>query len=222
VVALPLGAWAVLRPEPTVRVPSFYGLDAPEAGRRLLALGLQPSRSTVTVCEPAGLVVGTTPGPGALVEAGTTVRVRSAVPAEACAGAADRAAAWRFVAFVRGGAPPPFAETVRVVLAGREPAVLPSAAAADPERWAGIRAVARGLDALTRDSAAYPLLVVSTGTPPAQRCGTDRPAAAGEREVLSIAVVPRSDREEPCPLTVDLYRDRDAVVDAVVVYPAGG
>lgn len=214
------GLWWVLRPPPPITVPSFYALDASAAGDQLRALGLRASLQTVPVCEPGALVVGTTPGAGERVEAGTSVRLRSAVPpgGEPCRESLERAEAWDFVHFVLGGPAPAFDDTVFVVLDGREPAVLPAAAAADSERWAGIGAIARSVDDLTRGIAAYPLLVVSTGVPPPEQCGIARPASAGQRKTLRLQVVPRRAERELCPLTVDLYRDADDVIDAVVIY----
>lgn len=223
VVALPLAAWVVLRPGPTVAVPSFFGRDASAAGDALRTAGLVADRAPVRVCEPAGLVLGSEPGAGSRVETGSTVRLRvSGAPGRSCPDQRDRTAAWAFLGFVRGGPPPAFDDTVYVVLDGREPAVLPRAAVLDPERWAGIRAVARDLDALTGGAGSYPLLLAGTATPPAEQCGTPRPAAAGDREALRLTVLARGGGREPCPLRVDLYRDSAGTIDAVVVYSAGG
>ncbi|WP_296605598.1 PASTA domain-containing protein [Nocardioides sp.] len=62
------------------RMPDLVGLDSAEAGRRLGELGLGSTWDTVTVrCEARpGSVVRQAPTAGAVITAGTTVRVRTA------------------------------------------------------------------------------------------------------------------------------------------------
>ena len=80
---LALVAWALLAtgvislPQPPISVPSVTGLDVPTARSRLGEVGLLlkrgPSRFSETA--PAGSVVDQLPGPGALVQPGTTIVV---------------------------------------------------------------------------------------------------------------------------------------------------
>jgi hypothetical protein len=209
-------AYALTRPPQQVSVPSLFALSAEQASAALRGAGLEATYDSAPTCEPTGLVVGSRPTSSQTVDEGSTVAVRVAgSPDPLCSPSPDRTDAWRFVSFVRGGPAPRFDDTVYVVLDGREPAVLPRAAVVDPARWMGIEAVRRVVDA----PAATPLrLTTSTGVPPAQQCGTPRPADAGERPTLRLQVAPRRPPAPRCPLTVDLYRDSQGVIDAVVVY----
>lgn len=217
-----LGWWWTRPPEQVV-VPSAFALDASGAAAALDRAGLQARISTTVSCEPEGLVVGSSPPAGAEVDTGSTVELTTAVPPVPECAETDRAAAWAFLRFVRGGPAPRLAPTVYVIYDGRDPAVLPAAAAADPQRWASIQDVADAAARTPRgatDASGLPTLVVTSGTPPPEQCGTARPASAGERPTLRLQLLTTAD--ERCPLTVDLYRSADRVIDAVVVYPAGG
>lgn len=209
--------WWQTRPPEQVTVPSAFALDAPEARAVLRRAGLESEVRTAPVCEPPGLVVGSVPPAGSVVDVGSRVELRSAAsPDGPCPDLAERSEAWAFLRFTRGGPAPRFDDTVFVVLNSRQPAVLPAAAAVDPERWEGIQDVTDVASRLPTGGAGAPRLTVSAGVPPPTTCGFPRPPAAGRRATLRLQL---STAGAPgCPFTVDLYRDSSGVIDAVVIY----
>lgn len=211
--------WWQTRPPEQVTVPSTFAFDAPHARAVLRRAGVGSGVRTVPLCEPPGLVVGSTPPAGSVVDVDSRVVLGSVVsPDGPCPGLAERSEAWAFLAFTRGGSPPRFDDTVFVVLDGRDPAVLPAAAAVDPARWEGIQDVADEASRLPTDGSTLPRLSVRVGEPPARTCGIPRPASAGARETLRLQLSTAPAGTVDCPFTVDLYRDRDGVIDAVVIY----
>jgi hypothetical protein len=75
--------------------------------------------------------------------------------------------------------------------------------------------------ARTATSTGLPVLTVTEGTPPERTCGHPRPPGAAERTALRLQVDARTPGQgSGCPLTVDLYRDSERVIDAVVIYSA--
>jgi hypothetical protein len=95
-------------------------------------------------------------------------------------------------------------------------------AAEDSPRWEALRALVAGQSAVpAKTLTGQPVLSVTEGLPPASTCGLERPPGAGERTALRLEVDARGpDEERGCPLTVDLYRDSEDVIDAVVIYSA--
>lgn len=207
--------WRALQPPPQVDVPSTFALQSDGAQALLEEAGFEVRVADTGVCEPRGLVVGSSPAPGTSVDTGSTVTLSAAgAPGPACAPSYERIKAWEFLRFARGGPAPAFDDTVFVVYDGREPAVLSRAAAADPARWGPLQRVA---DVAADQGRGTTLRVVSL-VPPATQCGIARPESAGDRRVLRMLVVSAA---AGCPFTVDLYLSGDAEIDAVVVYDAG-
>ncbi len=204
------------RPPEQVVVPSTFSLEADAAAAALREVGLRVEVVDAPVCEPRGLVVGSSPSPGTAVDTGSTVTLTTAGPGRRCAPLDARATAWTFLRFTRGGAAPAFADTVFVVYNGREPAVLSRPAATDPARWAAIQRVADELQGPDQVAPRADLdLRVAQVVPPATQCGFERPASGGTRRVLRLLLV---SGQRTCPLTVDLYRSGAAEIDAVVIY----
>jgi PASTA domain-containing protein len=220
-VAVAVGAALTYRPPPRP-VPSLFALDGTQAQKVLEDQGydvlLRPARS----CEPEGLVLESDPPAGTLVREGATVTVRTAVPSGVFCQAQflARADAWDFVAFALGGEPPPFADTVVLLVFGSPPKTLTGDASAKRDRWG------RAFDLI--DEAAHEAVPTSTGMPalrvdatlpPEVLCGVPRASEGGDRFALRLQIDPLTSRNEGgCPLTIDLYRS-ERVIDTVVVYP---
>ena len=217
-VAVAVGAALTYRPPPQP-VPSLFALDASQAQQLLEDQGydvqLRPARS----CEPEGLVLESDPRPGTRVREGTTITVRTAVPSdEFCQSLyLNRADAWEFVSFALGGDPPPFADTVVLLVPGRAPRTFTGQEASDGDPWD------EAFDLIAR--AAHRAAPTSTGMPslrvaPDLSCNLPRPPETGPRFPLRLQIDARqSPSDLGCPLTIDLYRS-ERVIDTVVVYPA--
>lgn len=223
-VVLAAGTVAVL-PEPPVveTLPSTFGLQAEAAQRRLEQAGYGVRLQPVRACEPLDLVVSTSPPAGARVTAGSTVTVRPArPPGDNClASYPDRSAAWAFVGWVRGGPAPEFTTTVNLVVDGQGPRSVYTGGGVRRESFGPVierLATAFATPAATRNG--LPRLLVTSGPPPLVQCGTPRPAPGNDRSSLRLQVDPTPETEEPCPLTVDLFRYDSGAIDAVVVYSA--
>lgn len=219
VVAAIVGVALTYRPTPEP-VPSLFALTGAQAQTLLESRGYDVSQRLVRTCEPDGLVVTSDPVPGTLLRKGETVVVRTAVPGgsdcEAVFGA--RSDAWAFVQFALGGPAPEFADLVHVVVDRSEDAQLIHRDAVDQARWGGtLREIADAARQTPSTATGMPSLVVSQGVPPRTWCGVPRPAQGGERETLRFEIDPTPDGGG-CPLTVDLYRDSEQVIDSVVVY----
>jgi hypothetical protein len=216
----------VLTQEPAPRpMPSLFGATGEQARAQLEADGYEVLVREVRECEPMGQVVNTDPHAGEPVVEGGLVSVFTAVPSgvqcEAEYGA--RADAWEFLDFALTGArEPAFARTVSVVIDGVEGEPRSGVGAAASERWRALRELIAEQSVLAADtSTGLPLLTVTQGTPPDTTCSTPRPPSAGDRPTLRLQVDSRAPGEElGCPLTIDLYRDSEQVIDGVVIYSA--
>lgn len=214
-----------LLPDPPVveTLPSAFGLPVEEARRGLEQAGYGVRLEPVQACEPLDLVVSTSPGAGARVRAGSTVTVRPArPPGDNClATYPDRSAAWAFVGWVRGGPAPVFTTTVNLVIDGQGPRSVYTGAGVEREAFGPVLerlAAAFATPAPTRNG--LPRLLVTSGPPPLVQCGVRRPAPSNNRSALRLQVDPTPETDEPCPLTVDLFRYDSCEIDAVVVYSA--
>ena len=219
-----VGAALTYRPQPAP-VPSLFGLDGPAAQRLLEDQGYDVVLRPTRACEPEGLVLGSQPATGTLARPGTTVSVRTAIPSGPTCDAeyAARSDAWAFVAFALGeGEAPEFTRTVTVVVDNQDPYRLDRVAAVDRDRWGGLLdRVARAARAPAPTDNGMPRLVVRRDVLPVERCGVRPPPGAGGRPVLRFEVdVRRPDDASGCPLTVDLYRTSDRVIEAVVLHTA--
>jgi hypothetical protein len=221
VVAVAVGAGLTYRPPPRP-VPSLFALDGSEAQRILEEEGydvlLRPARS----CEPEGLVLESDPAPGTRVREGATVTVRTAVPSEVFCQSLflTRADAWDFVSFALGGDAPPFADTVRLSVAGGTPRTFTGQQVADVDRWdEAFDLIAAAAHEAAPTPTGMPALRVQATMPLDEWCGMPRPPGTGQRFTLRLQIDPRPARNDGCPLTIDLYRS-ERVIDTVVVYPA--
>jgi hypothetical protein len=225
-VAIAVAVWAVLadRP-PTEPMPSLFALDGPQAQLLLEQQGYGVELRPASSCEPVGLVVGSDPPGGSLVEKGSTVTVRTSVlvGSQCEQDYPARSAAWAFVQFALGRGPAPeFARTVTVVVNLQDPYALDHVAAVDPDRWGGLFArVARAARATAPTDNGMPHLTVRSNVLPTVLCGVPKPAGTGDRRVLRLEIDSRPAGDSGgCPLTVDLYRSSDHAIDGVVVYTA--
>ena len=209
---------------PTEPMPSLFGTTGAQARALLEDDGYEVIVRERRECEPMGLVVGSDPRAGEPVERGATVSVFTAVPSGPQCETEDsrRADAWEFLAFaIKGDASPRFARTVTVVIDGVEGEPRSGVGAETSDRWSALRALVADQSAVAADTVTgQPALSVTEGVPPAATCGLDRPAGAVDRAALRLEVDARGPDERGCPLTVDLYRDSDRVIDAVVIYSA--
>lgn len=214
-------AFAAVTYEPPPRpLPSLFGYDAERATEVLEEAGLEVDLRQARSCEPLGLVLATEPRVGTVVERGTRVVVRTAVPSDptCLADYAARSQAWRFVAFSRGGDAPAFADSVTVTLDDGEPEEITRAE--DPDRWGrtlDVVEAAASAAAPTRNGMAS--LTVLADVPPTSQCGQRQPETPGERTALRLQIDPaRDDTTSLCPVTVDLFTDEEDLVDAVLVF----
>jgi PASTA domain-containing protein len=222
-VAVAVGVALAYRPPPEP-MPSLFALGGDEAQALLESQGFEVVVRPARACEPQGLVLGSEPAPGDLVQEGATVTVRTAVPSGPTCAAQydDRSEAWRFLGFTRGGPPPEFARTVTVVVDGQDPYTLDHVAAVDPDRWGGLfRRVARVAQAPAPTDNGMPHLTVRSGLLPTTLCGVEKPDGTGDRRVLRLELDSRAEGDtKGCPMTIDLYRTSDQAIDGVVVYTA--
>jgi hypothetical protein len=216
----------VLTQEPAAEpMPSLFGTTGDRAREILESEGYDVVLRERRECEPMGLVIGSDPRAGEPVRAGARVSVFTAVPSgtECLVEYGRRADAWEFLDFaISGRASPSFARTVTVVVDGVEGEKRSGAAAAGSPRWAVLRdLVADHSTVPAATSTGLPVLTVTEGTPPERTCGHPRPPGAAERTALRLQVDARTPGQRSgCPLTVDLYRDSERVIDAVVIYSA--
>jgi hypothetical protein len=220
-VAVAVGVALTYRPPPEP-MPSLFALSGDQAETLLEDQGFEVVVRPARACEPQGLVLGSEPPAGRLVQEGSTVTVRTAVPSGATCEAqyADRSDAWRFVAFALGGPPPEFARTVTVAIDRQYPYILDHEAAVDPDRWASLfQRVARVARSTAPTENGMPHLTVRGNLLPTILCGVPKPGGAGDRRVLRLEIDTRPAGDDAgCPLTIDLYRTEDHAIDAVVVY----
>jgi PASTA domain-containing protein len=220
-VAVAVGFALAYRPPPEP-MPSLFALNGDQAEALLEDHGLEVLIRPARACEPQGLVLGSDPPAGRLVQDGATVTVRTAVPSGPTCDAlyGDRSDAWQFVAFALGGAPPEFARTVTVVVDSQDPYTLDHVAAVDPDRWNGLfRRVARVARATAPTDNGMPRLTVRGNLLPTLLCGVPRPSGTENRRVLRIEIDDRPAGDVAgCPMTIDLYRTVDREIDGVVIY----
>ena len=212
----------VLTQEPAAEpMPSLFAATGDRARELLESEGYDVVLRERRECEPMGLVINSEPRAGKPVRPGATVSVFTAVPsgAECEAEYARRADAWEFLDFaITGGSSPRFARTVTVVVDGVEGDPRSGVDAAASPRWSALRRLVAEQSSRPADtSTGLPVLTVTEGTPPDRTCSHRRPEGAAQRTALRLAVDPGG---TGCPLTVDLYRDSERVIDAVVVYSA--
>jgi hypothetical protein len=215
----------VLFQEPAAEpMPSLFGLTGDRARELLEDDGYEVILRERRECEPMGQVINTDPKAGALVAPGATVSVFTAVPSGAQCEAeyGRRADAWEFLDFaITGESSPEFARTVTIVVDGVEGDARSGVDAATSARWTSLRELVAGQSTVPADtSTGQPVLSVTEGVPPPTTCGHDRPPGAAERTALRLEVDARGPDQAGCPLTVDLYRDSESVIDAVVIYSA--
>jgi hypothetical protein len=223
-VALTVGI--VLTQEPTTEpMPPLFGSTGDRARALLEEDGYEVIVRERRACEPMGQVLDSDPKAGEPVRPGATVSVFTAVPAgsQCEADYRRRAEAWEFLDFaISGESAPAFARTVTVVVDGVEGDRRSGVDAETSEHWESLRALVAKQSAVAADTlTGQPELTVTEGVPPDTTCGQARPAGAGERPVVRLEVDARApDSDLGCPLTVDLYRDSERVIDAVVIYTA--
>ena len=225
-VAVAVAVGVVLTYEPsTTPMPSMFGYDGESAAAVLEAQGYDVVLREAQSCEPRGLVLRTQPRSGEPVKDGAQVTVATAVlvPGGSGCGAdvVDRYDAWKFIRFTLDDTAPEFTETVNLIVDGSPTTRLSGVTPWDDAGWAGPRRlVAQAARATVESATGMARLTVTTQVPPASTCGVDRPATAGEREVLRLEIDTRpSGDNRGCPLTVDLYRS-SRVIDSVVIYRA--
>ncbi|HCB03527.1 MAG TPA: hypothetical protein DEQ43_04620 [Nocardioides bacterium] len=203
-------------------MPSLFALDGARAQQQLEAQGYDVVLRPVRACEPDGLVLGSEPAAGQLVQDGATVTVRTAVPSGTNCDAlyGFRSDAWQFVGFALGGPPPGFARTVTIVVDGWDPWRLDHVAAIDPARWGELMTtIAETARTTAPTPNGMPRLTVRTSLIPESLCGVPHPDGTQGRAVLRIEIDPRPEGvQNGCPLTIDLYRSQDRTIDGVVVY----
>lgn len=223
---LAVAVGVVLTGEPPAQpMPSLFGTTGERAREILEREGYEVVLRERRECEPMGLVINSAPRAGEPVRAGARVSVFTAVPSglECQAEYARRADAWQFLDFaISGDSSPVFARTVTVVVDGVEGEKRSGVAAPASPRWAALRGLLTEQASVSAPtSTGLPVLTVTEGTPPERTCGTERPAGAADRTALRIQVDARPPGQDAgCPLTIDLYRDSERVIDAVVVYSA--
>ena len=224
--ALAVVVGVLLTQEPrSERMPSLFGTTGEQARALLEADGFSVVLRERRECEPMGQVINSDPQAGERVRHGATVSVFTAVPSgtDCDAEYGRRADAWEFLDFaITGTSDPAFARTVTVVVDGVEGEKRSGVDAGTSPRWTSLRAlVARQAQVPASNSTGQPVLSVTEGLPPAETCGLARPPGAVERTALRLEVDARAPGQDTgCPLTVDLYRDSEQVIDAVVVYSA--
>jgi hypothetical protein len=206
------------------QVPSLFGYDDAHARALLAGQDVTVVEEKVDACEPGGRVVGTRPGPGAMIIRGGTLTLRTAVPSIACLrGFADRELAWQFIDFATGHGPAPdFAPLVHLAVDRAEPATLTREQAVERSSWDGLSAVTALADAAAQVRAVgttyrLPELTVTRGVPPASTCGVPRPLLSGLRPAVSLSISIPGDDVLTCPVRVDLYLAYDQI-DAVMLY----
>jgi hypothetical protein len=224
--AIAVAVGVVLTQEPeTQPLPSLFGLTGERARALLEDDGYEVLLRERRVCEPMGMVIDSDPRAGDPVPTGATVSVFTAVPSGSQCEAEyrHREDAWGFLAFaISGGSSPAFARTVTVVIDGVEVEPRSGVGAETSPRWAGLRALVAEQSAVPAATlTGQPVLSVTEGVPPVRTCDRERPPGAAERTALRLEVDARAPGEgRGCPLTVDLYRDSEDVIDAVVIYSA--
>lgn len=210
------------RQQPDARVPSVFAYDVDTATDALEDAGYRVTVETADACEPRGLALGSQPPAGSVHDRGEEVLLRSAIPAgPSCLSIYGfRSDAWEFVAFVRGGAAPPFARQVRVYVDGVLAARLDDGAASDRASWDGVLAPLEAVSSgLAPTANGMPRIVVDSLVPPAALCGVENPAALADRIALRVSVDPSPDGDEAlCPVTADLYDDDLNLIEAVSLY----
>ena len=223
-VAVAVGVVLTQEP-PASPMPALFGMTTGRASAVLEDQGYEVIVRQRRACELADRVVGSSPGAGQQAQEGATVSVFTAVPTGSrCASElVGRVDAWEFLDFaIAGESTPALARTVTVVIDGVEGEPRSGEGAASSPRWTALRELVAEQSVVPADTpTGQPLLTVTEGVPPAVTCGHERPPSAARRPVLRIEVDARTPGEElGCPLTVDLYRDSERVIDAVVVYSA--
>lgn len=206
-------------------LPSLFGLTGDRARTLLEDDGYEVLLRQRRVCEPMGMVIDSDPRAGDPVPQGATVSVFTAVPAgsQCEADYRNREDAWGFLSFaISGGPSPDFARTVTIVIDGVEGEPRSGVGAETSPRWTALRALVAEQSAVPAATlTGQPALSVTEGIPPARTCDVARPPGAAERTALRLEVDTRAPGEQRgCPLTVDLYRDSEDVIDAVVIYSA--
>ncbi len=221
-IAVVVGVVLTQEPE-TDPVPSLFGYTGEQARTLLEDEGYDVVLRPVRQCEPLDQVIGSDPRAGDPVEIGSIISVFTAAPAGSDCEAkfGQRSDAWTFLEFaITGEAEPSFARTVTIVVDGVEGDPRSGVGAASSERWTSIRElVARQSQEPARTPTGLPLLTVSEGLPPDSTCSIVRPAGATDRTALRLEVDGRRiGATTGCPLTIDLYRTSEQVIDAVVIY----
>ncbi|MBJ7359780.1 PASTA domain-containing protein [Nocardioides sp.] len=206
-------------------LPSLFGLTGDRARAFLEDDGYEVLLRERRACEPMGTVVDSDPRAGDPVPSGATVSVFTAVPAgsQCEADYRNREDAWEFLSFaISGSSSPDFARTVTVVIDGVEGEPRSGVGAETSPRWEALRAMVAEQSAVPAATlTGQPVLAVTEGVPPVRTCGLGRPPGAADRTALRLEVDARGpDEARGCPLTVDLYRDSEDVIDAVVIYSA--
>ncbi len=223
-VAVIVGVLLTQDPE-TDPMPSLFGYDGAGAEALLEAEGYDVRLRPIRECEPLGQVLTSEPKAGDPVERGAQVYVYTASPSGSGCEAqfVRRSDAWQFLSFaITGQTQPAFARTVTVVVDGVEGDPRSGVGAAASPRWESLRAlVARQSHAPSGLPTGQPMLTVTQGVPPPTTCGIPRPPGAADRQSLRLVVDTRMIGQDlGCPLTVDLYRDSERVIDGVVIYSA--
>ena len=224
-VAVAVGAVVTYRPAPDT-LPSLFALNGDQAEQFLESQGYHVSLTQARSCEPPGLVVDSDPPSGGPVREGATVTVRTSVLAGShCAPAYPRrSAAWEFVLFALGRGPAPdFARSVDVVVDGGAPVRLTGDAAQGLLRLDEVTTpIAEAARETRPTESGLPRLIVAFTSPPDSWCGVARPDVGDDRSSIRFRIDPRPDDQGGCPLTVDLYRTSESLIDAVVVYTSKG
>jgi hypothetical protein len=224
VVAVVVGLALTQDPE-TEPMPPLFGYSGEQASRLLEDQGYEVVLRPVRECEPLGQVLTSEPRAGRPVERGARVSVFTATPSGSNCEAqfVRRGDAWAFLDFaITGGSQPAFARTVTVVVDGVEGEQRSGVGAAASPRWEALRDLVRRQSHEGSDNpTGQPMLTVTLGVPPASTCGIPRPVGAADRTALRIEVDNRAiGTTVGCPLTIDLYRDSERVIDGVVIYSA--
>jgi hypothetical protein len=222
VAVVAVGSVLAYRPQPE-RLPSLFALDGSQARQLLEDDGYDVRLRTDLSCEPEGLVLGSDPAPGELVEPGDVVTVHVARPSGGYCPQASlaRVDGWRFVEFALGGPAPTFSDSVRLVVDDGEPMTLTHDQAADPDQWRQVSGlVAEAAHQASPTASGMAALHIDPFLPPESWCGVPRPVGLASRFALRLELDTRALHDERgCPLTIDLYRS-EGVIDTVVVYTA--